>query len=364
MNEIKEAQHHSLGPSNYTQWFDCPCWEGKKDSGTDAERGTFSHLVLQSILQKDDSILPQVIPPVVTSDDIEAGKWGADAIRQIAGDAEIHSESRVAFNDAMAGEFPMLKGVFGTVDVWFADEANQLHIVDYKTFDRGEKDHTPQMSGYAVLVCSNHPEFVGSRIYLHVASGGTREITTYTTDFVTAATLVGRIISAHLSTDSQPCPCDGCKYCAKAATCSGVSNVVQIVQPTEVTWDKMHLADKKVLVDALKKVIKNFEAEFSAELKEKGSVESPTTGVRWELITKNPVRECASLVALYESMKPFGVTQEQFLNGVCSTTQSAVKSALTIASPGITAAQVKEVIDSNWRVPDGAVGSTSAKRVA
>lgn len=356
--------HHGLGPSNYTQWFDCPQWEGKPGGGTDAERGSFSHLVMQSILQGDSSILPEVVPTCVTMDDIESGRWGAEAVRQLAGGAEIHSESRVRFSDAMAVDFPVLKGVFGTVDAWFVDDANQLHVVDYKTFDRSEKDYTPQMSGYAVLLCSQHPEFAGGRIYLHVASGGTREVTTYATDFTTAVSLVGRIIVAHLSPDSRPCPCDACKHCAKAAHCPGVSNVVSIVQPTAVAWDAMHLADKKVLVDALKKVIRNFEADFLAELKEKGSVESPATGVRWELATKAPPRECGPMVDLYKDMAAFGVTRDQFMRDVCTATQTAVKSALAVASPGIAASDVKGLIDRNWRIPDGAVGSPTAKRVA
>ena len=268
----------------------------------------------------------------------------------------------MCFNDALADELPLMRGVFGTVDAWFEDETRQLHICDYKTFDRGEKDHTPQMSGYALIICSRFPQYAAGRIFLHVVSGGVRRVTTIETDFVACAKLVTGVLSRHLAPDAQPCPCYACKYCAKVETCHGVGGLVSVVQSAPVKWDDMHMADKMVLVEALKKVIKNFEDEFSAKLEKEGEISSPKTGVTWKAVQKKPSRVLKSLANLAKTLAQYGITEEIFFRDIASTTQKKVETALAAAQ--LPSSDVKAIIDAQWVVPEGAQPTITRKRVA
>ena len=357
--------HHELGPSKYSSLFECPCYEGKKDGSPDAVRGTYSHLVVQANITGDMSLLEKnKKPDLVQQDDIATGEWGAGEIKALAGSHEIHSEDKIMFNPQLDNDLPVMKGVFGTVDAWFEDDNGFLHICDYKTFDRGEKDHTPQMSGYAVLICSHHPQYIGNTIYLHVIAGGIQKVITYMTNFQTAVSMVTSIICRALDPKREPCPGDCCRHCAKAVDCQGVSNVIETVQNKGV-WNSLCMADKKVLVESLKKIIQNFDADFEKEIEEhKGELESPTSGVKWITVLKNPNRVCTSNADLAKALAKHNIGAAQFVNELCKVTRKNIVEALVKANPGMKSGKAEDIIDVYYAIPANGKKSKSYKRVA
>lgn len=367
-----EEAHHDLGPSNYTWWNECPCYAGIKGMTSPmAIRGTYAHLVVQSDLQMNPLLIEQAErPAIVETEDVETGKWGARTIRDLSSGRPISSEYKVRFNDALAEELPLLKAVFGTVDAFFEDEFGQLHICDFKTFDRGDKDHTPQMSGYAVLVCSNFPQYIGKPIYMHVIAGGSRSVITYMTNFESAVKMIVGIITSHMDPSAEPRPGDCCRYCAKAKTCKAITNVVAIAATAPecgkrmVVWSDLHMADQMVLIEALKKLIKNFEADFKDKISKEKKIENKDSGVCWELTLKNPNRVLTSVSDLAVELEKHNVSSDTFVEHVCSVSQKAAVSALMASNGNMTESQAKKVIEPFWQLPKNAKQTESYKRTA
>lgn len=355
--------HHGLGPSNYSNWNLCPCWDGSETEGDYAARGSYSHLVVQSVLQDNPAVLAEgAKPETIENDDIDAGMWGAEAILALAAGQPVHSEERVTFAPEMEDAFPLMKGVFGTVDAWFVDETGCPHICDFKTFDRGEKDHTPQMSGYALLLCSRHPEYADRQIFLHVIAGGTRRVVTYSTDFPTCAALVGRIITSRLSADRQPCPCDACKTCANIGTCTAVDGAVSLVENKPV-WSRMEMADQMVVVEALSKMLEKFKGDFKKKIEEDGEISSSTTGVKWVKHVKNPTRECVDATGLAAKLEEKGVPLDYFLGKVCKVSMKGCTDALMKSNKGMKKSEAEEVAAFYFGIPAGKKGSIEYRRV-
>lgn len=358
--------HHKLGPSNYTSWSECPCFESRGGEGGEmAVRGTYAHKVVAALIGNEPTPAKnQEEERVVTLDDIDAAEWFVGQVKVLSAGRQLHSEQKVQFNAAMGGDCPELVGVFGTVDVWHEDEFGQLHIYDFKTFDRGEKDHTPQMEGYAVLICSNMPQYIGKPIYLHVGAGGSREIVSYVTNFGDACKHVLAIIARHLSPSAAPTPADCCKYCAKAATCNGVNQVVAAAKD-ELVWGGLSMAAKKVVVESLKSIIKSFETDFSKWLDEHGDVcEDKENGIIYKRVPQKPNRVCVSISQLGTALQEHNIPAEQFIDRICSVSSTAVVEALVAANPGMKKSTAESIIEKHFAIPAGAKPKQKIVRVA
>ena len=358
--------HHRLGPSCYTSWSECPCFESRGgDGGEMAVRGTYAHKVVAALIGSQP--VPARTPEeerFVSLDDIDAAEWFVNQVQVLSAGHQLHSEQKILFNAAMAADCPELEGVFGTVDVWHDDEFGQLHIYDFKTFDRGEKDHTPQMEGYAVLICSNMPQYIGKPIYLHVGAGGIREIVSYVTNFGDACKHVLSIIARHLSPSAAPTPADCCKYCAKAANCDGANQVVAAARD-ELVWSGLSMAARRVVVDSLKSIIKGFEAEFSKYLDEHGDVcEDAENGICFKRVQQKPNRVCTSITGLGTALADHNIPADQFIDRICSVSRARVVEALVAANPGMRKSAAEAVAGKYFAVPAGAEPKTKIVRVA
>ena len=365
--QVKTApeDHSPLGPSHYTMWAGCPCHEGKPGQNEFAARGSASHEILAMKTNGIEAPRPESMP----LEDYENAEWGHQALVRISNGAHIVTEGKVTFNppeDDDDGVLSVFKGVFGTVDAWWVDpQTGSLNIADYKTFDRGETDHTPQLSGYAVLLCSNHPEFCELPIRLHVLCGGIHKVVTYETDLMTAIDLTKGIIEKHLDPKAEPCPCDVCKYCAKIQTCKGIDRAVATVQNKPV-WNGLSLAAKKIVVDSLKKIIENFETEFDEEIeKHNGVLEDKEHGIKWVRQYKKPSAVCLDIAALGEDLaNNHGIAPETFINHILTVSKKKVTEALLKAHSGWKKGDCETVLDQHWAVPPSGHGAKFYKQVS
>lgn len=359
----KLADHHELGPSAYTWLAMCPGFGGRKTSGPLAIRGTAAHA-------RGAAKLLGLEPPELTDEekshiepgDLEAGEWYAEQLQAISGGTNLNVESKVLYNPECE-DVPRMKGVFGTVDSWWVDEFGELNVCDFKTFDRGEKDHSPQMEGYAILICSHFPEFKAKPIHLHVAAGGIQKILSYVVTFGDAVRHVSAILKRAQDPEAERSPCDACQYCEHSMTCKGVNAVVAAVEDKTV-WSGLSLAAKKVVVDAIKPLIRAFDEELKAHWESNEILEDKANGILYKRIIKNPNRVCTSISQLGMALEPHHIPADQFIDHICSVSKTACEEALIKANPGMKKKEAGAILDSYFQIPANGKPSFSSKRVA
>ena len=357
------GDHHALGPSSYTFLAMCPGFAGKSTSGTLAIRGTAAHAIGAARLLGIDPPTPtEEEKKVVERSDYDAGVWYAEQVKAMSAGCKLNVESKVQMNPDEINIPDCMKDVFGTVDAWWEDEFGELHVCDFKTFDRGEKDHSPQMEGYALLICSHEQKYKAKPIHLHVAAGGIEKVLSYIVSYNDALRHVSAILNRAMDQGAERSPCAACQYCRHSMTCTGVNPIVAAVNDTSV-WSGLSMAAKKVVVDAIKPLIKSFDEDLKEHWKTHETLEDKEAGILYQRTKRNPSAVCKSVAALGEFLGTQGVSAERFLEKICSVSRTACESVLVEANPALTKAAAKTLLNSYFAVPAGAKPSYSGKRV-
>jgi hypothetical protein len=243
-------KHHHLSPSKFPAWKTCPAFESDSAERKDAGEGTRQHAALANILDGKESKDPS-LPP----DTMETVKWAADYVRTLAEDHPMKIESRVTYAtpDSFA---PKGKSVVyhGTADA-IVIKGNLADIADYKS-GGDDRDHRPQLAGYALALFSMRPRL--KTIRCHLLYGRLRKVDSWSLSQADAAGVVLPILDARNDPARQPVACDYCVFCARRTTCPALCEKVQVVADVdqnenlaELIREPTAITDPKVMSKAL-----------------------------------------------------------------------------------------------------------------
>ena len=175
-------KHHELSPSKFPAWKGCPCFESDQTERADATEGTRQHAALAAMLEGKDLPEDELSPEAM-----EAVEWAADHVKTLAGDNRIRTESRVTYSarDSFARK-GVSKVYHGTADA-IVVRGNLADLVDYKS-GGDDRDHRPQLAGYALALFSMRPRL--KTVRCHVLYGRIRKVDTWSLSQPDAAGVV------------------------------------------------------------------------------------------------------------------------------------------------------------------------------
>ncbi len=187
-----------LRPSNLPKLAVCACYEPNPDAGPAAARGTkldgvFRRRVLGD--KADDT--------TIEKDELDAVDWAVNALRAIAGTAEIITDEQRCRVRCMS--------LTGTADAWMPELAMSA---DLKT---GQiRNYREQMAAYALGFMDEtfRPEWT-----THLLFCDQRQLVTYRFTYDEATEIVTEVIARYHDFGKEPTVCEYCSWCAKAETC-------------------------------------------------------------------------------------------------------------------------------------------------
>lgn len=345
------AEHHKESPSHYNAWAECPCWDGVEKDTAESSAGTSAHEELSRGL-RDENYIPESY----------AARWAVGKVKELADGAEVQSEVRVE------GRHPFFVGIYGTTDVkWVKD--NVRYYVDFKTFSDGLTDYMPQLMGYAAIDGSVAPD-PEEKVALIVLHGGVcKEEVLYTSVGECVAQTI-KLLNKVRSGNNEPRLCKWCQYCAKIGECKASNNAVQVVNENGLTFGRLSLCQKLVVLDTVDKLSKTLRDEAKRMAVANGGV-LEMDGIRYEMkpwAGKPKVRDLCEVAASVASPKYLkvnerrqeaeevvwnGLTHEELL-GLCDIGKSALADAIIAKNPNAVKADVNRYVEQFFDATEGA----------
>lgn len=324
-------EHHKLGPSNYPAWSECVHYRSTERSSDEANEGTKAHKELEMAL-----VNPDFIPSN------KAAAWAAEWVRDNTKDCVVYSES------TLSGVLDSLGGIFGTCDASWNGKDNTTHIADFKTFSDGTVDYSMQLRGYAALMLTDFRD-EGRKVCLHILHGGVFKVETVETTMGECLHAVETLLRKVEAGEDEPRINKWCQYCSKIKECKMTNNALQVVHENGLTFSKMSICQKLVVLDAVDNLSKSIreEAKKMAEESEDKAIEMD--GIRYELkpwagpSKCRDIREVASEAAnksIEVDKKTRKGVESQWVNGI---TQDALLDSCTLSKSSL----VKAMMDAN-----------------
>lgn len=234
-------KHHKLAPSSFPAWARCPAFDSDPTERADAMAGTVQHAALAGLLGCQcktpcGSACKEVSG--LSPEAREAVTWAADYIRALAAGNRIETERRVSYTvpDTFAGD--CMSEVFsGTADaIIIHPPGNLADLLDFKS-GADERDHRPQLAGYALALFSMRTRL--KTIRAHVLYGRVRRVDTWAMTQADAAGIVHPILDARQKLDRRQTACDYCTFCAHRTTCPAITGQVEAVARTAPAWEDL-----------------------------------------------------------------------------------------------------------------------------
>ncbi len=344
--------HHIESPSNYSAWAECLCYDGAERDNAQASEGTSAHDEVSKCLKDPNYVA-----------DNSVSQWGADTITNLANGNEIHSEEQVT------GTVEDVKGVYGTPDAYWREPDGTLCIADFKTFSDGTTNHMPQLEGYAALLMREDWD-ANLKVKLYILHGGVRQVEAYQTTVFDCYDNTRQILRDKRSGNAKPCLCKWCQFCKHIKECQSTNYAVDQVSEQALTFSKLSICQKLVVLDAVDKISKAIrdDAKKMAE-SNGGAIEMD--GIKYELkpwAGKSKVRdlcEVASTVAspVYlkvnekkqeaEEVKWNGLSNSDLLK-LCDLPKTALANALIEKNPKAVKSDVKKYVEQFYDKTEGA----------
>ena len=254
-------KHHPLSPSNYNAWFECGCWKSAHKDSVESNAGTSVHKQAQLYIEQD-------IEP-----DDKTARWFGDTIKGLANGQKVYCEKK------LIGSVGLLKGVYGTADVWWEGEDGSINIADFKTFSDGSTNYHPQLEGYAALyLCDNTP--ADKKFNFYILHGGIWKVEEWNSYATKCLNNTEKILEA--KENAQPTLCKWCQYCVKAKECKEVMNAIDVVNKNDVSFSQLSICQKLVVLDAVDKASKQLREEAKTMCEANGGV-LEMDGIRYEM---------------------------------------------------------------------------------
>lgn len=227
-----EAAHHPYGPSRWPALVECSQWESRPSS-EDAERGTALHELFARVLNGEEVAEPDA-------------QFEANVVKLATKFRSMYLEDRDCLP---VGERVMLvealvhlttptgsgSDIYGRVDCAFMDRARRLHVVDLKSAEHVDRDHIPQLIGYANGIVSS-AGFRPVAVCFHLAyadSGRDLEVQMPVDEVWNRyAELYERIQSIAAGEKMPPRQCGWCSLCSKHESCPAARAVAETVSAT------------------------------------------------------------------------------------------------------------------------------------
>ena len=226
-------KHHELAPSSFPAWAVCPCFESDPAERADAAEGTVQHAALSAMLSGND-----VRPAALSPEARQAVEWAAGYVRTLAGAEAILTEHRVTFTTPDGFAPGGVSEVFhGTADAIVIHQPGALaDLIDYKS-GADERDHRPQLAGYALALCTMRTRI--KTIRCHVLYGRVRSVDSWAMTQADAAGTVMPILDARRNPARTPTACAYCSFCAARMTCPAITRQVAAVGETAPNWAEL-----------------------------------------------------------------------------------------------------------------------------
>lgn len=226
--------HHELSPSKFPAWAQCPAFDSDQAERDDAIEGTRQHEALAAALAGNDAPTAALDPAAR-----EAVVWALNHIRTLAQGHLIDPERRVAYTApdtfASGGKSEVF---YGTADaIIIHPPGNLADLVDYKS-GADDRDHRPQLAGYALALFSMRPRL--KTVRAHCLYGRVSSVDSWPFTQAEAAAVVLPILDARRDpARCVPAACDYCGFCAHRATCPAITGQVEAVAKTTPAWDDL-----------------------------------------------------------------------------------------------------------------------------
>jgi hypothetical protein len=227
------SKHHEFAPSSFPAWSKCPQFDSDPAEREDAAEGTRQHFALSSTLSGDDAALA-----ALSLDAREAVTWAAGYIRALAGELPITVEQKVSYVAPDSFAPSGVSEVFhGTADaIVIHPPGNLADLVDYKG-GNNERDHRPQLAGYALALLSMRTRL--KTIRCHVLYGRGRQVDSWSLSQADAAATVLPILEARQKPNRSATPCEYCPLCAHRLTCPALTAQVELVAKETNEWAEL-----------------------------------------------------------------------------------------------------------------------------
>ena len=345
------SEHHNESPSHYNAWMECGCWEGSNHESAEATAGTNAHEEVSKGLLNNEFV-PEAY----------SARWAVGKLKDIAGEGvTIHSEVRIK------GSHGAWSGIFGTTDAkWEKDGVR--YYADFKTFSDGLTDYTPQLKGYAALD-SKIDDDMTTKVVLIVLHGGVCKEEIVETTLGACCQDTSRLLMKVRSGSCKPRLCKWCQYCGKIGGCMEANNAVQVVNENGLTFGKLSLCQKLVVLDTVDKLSKTLREEAKKKANENGGV-LEMDGIRYEMrpwAGKPKVHdlcEVASFVSQPKYTKVnkrtgdatevewVGLTNAELLK-LCDLGKSALADAIIAKNPGAVKADINRYVEQFFDSTEG-----------
>lgn len=158
----------------------------------------------------------------------EAVTWAAAYVRALASGIQVITEHRVSYTSPDAFAPGGTSEVFyGTADALLIHPPGNLaDLIDYKSGTH-ERDHRPQLAGYALAFFSMRTRL--KTVRCHVLYGRSRDVDSWTLTQAEAAGTVLPILKTRSDPRRVPVACDYCALCRERPTCPALTEQVSAV---------------------------------------------------------------------------------------------------------------------------------------
>ena len=285
--------HHELSPSKYNGWAECVHYESADRSSKEAKGGAVSHDELHNLLTDSE---------YDSSDSVAV--WASMTINNYLEKTEavtFHTEAKVI------GIIPGVEGVFGTPDVYWEGKNSSgnkvLYIADLKTYSDGSNDYTPQLKGYATLLCQSENRERNDEVHLIVLHGAVKKADEYIMLMGECIDQTRELLKRVRDKEEPHHICKWCKYCACINTCPAACKAIDKVENQSPSFEKLSLPQKLVVCEAVEKIISNIKAEAKEKARENGGV-LESDGIRYEIKVSNGTPKLRDILDVVNSVRP------------------------------------------------------------
>lgn len=353
--------HSEFGPSNYPAWNECPFYESDGESRRDSAEGTKIHEQAQELIDHG------------TEPENATARWFGETIIDMASSSREGVTTEAKF-EAELPEFGGLR-VWGFVDAYWFDDNDILHIADFKSFSDGTKDHVPQLMGYAYIHGVRYGYDLDTKVILHILHGMARKVETVEVTFYDCCRRVEYILRQRMKARDGKINarnvCSACQFCKNVSSCTATANAVQVVHDNSVSFRRLNICQKLVVLDAVDKLSKSLreEAKRLAELNG-GAIEMD--GIRYEMRPWGGTSVCRDICTVasdlkkpvayrehkgkigYEEVKFNGLTNSELI-ALCSLPKSKLLTALKEKNKGgdVKVGELQKWVDDHYEKKDG-----------
>jgi len=189
-----------IRPSSLPKLAECPCYESAPYTSEAASRGTMLDAKIREYLATNALEVSGM-----EADDVYAIQWGAQTIREIAGDSPI-----ISLESELWVDISGLKG--GTMDVLIPEKRILVDIKSGQIYD-----YKHQMAAYALGCMEKHYVAEWTAILAFIDQ---KRTVSHTFTYAHAKEIVNAVLARVNDPQKRPTPCDYCDWCAKSSTCS------------------------------------------------------------------------------------------------------------------------------------------------